>query len=97
MLQLRFVFAIFCLTAILLVAIFLRDANNRVFNELCRYRQELGQLKQQLGAKQLRLESMITPAAVLKHLNDLNNEKTIVKKTTKITTKKNVKKNDKRN
>jgi hypothetical protein len=97
MFQLRFVFAIFCLTAILLAAIFLRDANNRVFNELCEYRRELGLLKQQLGAKQLRLEAMITPAAVLKHLNDLNNEKTIVKKTVKKNTKKTVKKSDKRN
>jgi hypothetical protein len=102
MFQLRFVFAIFCLTAILLGAIFLRDANSGVVYELCKYRAELGQLKQQLGAKQLRLETLITPGAVLQHLKDLNVEKKTDKKTGTKTTKKTVnkkdtKKNDKRN
>ncbi len=80
MFQIRFVFAVFCLTAVLLAAIFLRDANNRVFYDLCKYRNELGQLKQQLGAKQLRLEAMTNPAAVTQRLNDLNKDKKIDKK-----------------
>ncbi len=64
MFQLRFVFAIICLTAVFLAAIFLREANNQVFYDLCTYRAELNRLKQQLGAKQLRLEAIINPAAV---------------------------------
>jgi hypothetical protein len=74
MFQFRFVFAVLCLTAVLLTAIFLREANNRVFYNLCTYRAELNRLKQNLGAKQLRLEALINPAAVSERLNDLNNE-----------------------
>jgi hypothetical protein len=64
MFQLRFVFAVICLTVVFLAAIFLREANNRVFYDLCTYRAELNRLKQQLGAKQIRLEAIINPAAV---------------------------------
>ena len=74
MFQFRFVFAVFCLTAVLLIVIYIRDAENRVFYELCTYRAEISRLKQQLGTKQLQLEALINPAAVSQHLNELSND-----------------------
>lgn len=70
--QFRFVFAVLCLTAILIFAVYLRDANHRIFYELCTYRADMNQLKQELGAKQLQLESLINPAAISQRLNALN-------------------------
>ena len=72
--QFRFVYAVFCLTAILILAVYLRDANNRIFYRLCTHRAELSQLKQELGAKQLQLESLINPAAVSQRMNELNDD-----------------------
>jgi hypothetical protein len=72
--QFRFVFAVLCLTAILVFTVYLRDANNRIFYKLCMHRAELNQLKQELGAKQLRLESLINPAAISERLNELNGD-----------------------
>jgi len=72
--QFRFVFAVLCLTAILIFAVYLRDANNRIFYRRCTHKAELNQLKQELGVKQLRLESLINPAAISQRLNELNNE-----------------------
>jgi hypothetical protein len=72
--QFRFVFAVLCLTAIFIFAVYLRDANNHVFYELCMYRADMSQLKQELGAKQLRLESLINPAAISQRLNEFNND-----------------------
>jgi hypothetical protein len=69
--QFRFVFVVFCFTAVLILAVYLRSANNRVFYELCSYNVEQGRLKQQLGAKQLLLESLINPASVSQHLDKL--------------------------
>jgi len=62
--QFRFVFVVFCFTAILIFAVYLRSANNRIFYERCECEAEQSQLKQQLGTKQLLLESLINPAAI---------------------------------
>lgn len=72
--QFRFVFAVLCLTAILIFAVYLRDANNRIFYELCTYRADMSQLKQELGVKQLQLESLINPAAISQRLDTLHND-----------------------
>ncbi len=72
--QFRFVFAVLFLTAILIFTVYLRDANNRTFYQLCTYRASLIQLKQELGVKQLRLESLINPAEVSRRLSELNND-----------------------
>ncbi|MBN2180650.1 MAG: hypothetical protein JW715_01955 [Sedimentisphaerales bacterium] len=72
--QFRFVFAVLCLTAILIFAVFIRDENNRIFYELCTYKADINHLKQELGAKQLRLEGLINPAAISQRLNELNND-----------------------
>lgn len=72
--QFRFVYAVFCLTAILIFAVYLRDADNRICYRLCTQKAQINQLKQELGARQLRLESLINPAAVSRRLNELNND-----------------------
>jgi hypothetical protein len=67
-----FVFVIFCFTAILVFAVYLRSANDRVYYELCTSRSMQNQLKQQLGTKQLIVEGMINPAAVSQRFERLN-------------------------
>ena len=74
MFQFRFVFAVFCLTAMLIFAVFLRDVSNRVVYEGLAYKAKLNQLNQELGAKELQLEAMINPAAVSEHLGTMNTE-----------------------
>jgi len=66
----RFVIAVLCSTSILLFAVYLRNANNRLFYELSMEHAEQSRLSQTLGAKQLRLESMINPAAVSERLDE---------------------------
>ena len=66
----RFVFTIFCFAAILIFAAYLRGANNHVFYKLWSVNTEVSQLKQQLWQKQLRLESLINPAAVSERLGE---------------------------
>jgi len=66
------VFAVFCFTAVLIFAVYLRSANNRIFYELCTLRVEQSRLKQELGSKQLLLEGLINPAAVLQRFGELN-------------------------
>lgn len=68
--QFRFVFVVFYFTAVLILAVYLRSANNQIFYELCSCNVELSRLKQQLGAKQLLLESLINPASVSQHLGE---------------------------
>ena len=64
----RFVFVVFCFTAALMVAVYLRSASNRVFYQLCSCNVERDQLKQDLGAKQLLLESLMNPASLSQRL-----------------------------
>jgi len=66
--RLRFIFAVFCFSSVLIFAVYLRSANNRIFYRLCTYKAEQNRLKQQLGNKQLQLESLINPAAVSANL-----------------------------
>ncbi len=60
----RFVVVVFCLTASLILAVYLRSANNRVFYELSMQTERQKQLNKDLADKQLRLERLITPSAV---------------------------------
>jgi Tfp pilus assembly protein PilO len=64
----RFVFVVFWVTAILILTVHLRNANNRIFYELCVQRAEQTRLKQHLWQKQLEVESLINPAAVSRRL-----------------------------
>ena len=64
-----FVFVVFCFTAVLILTIYLRSAENRIFYKLCTHRAEQSRLKQELGNKQLRLENLINPAALSNRLD----------------------------
>jgi hypothetical protein len=64
-----FVFVVFYLTAVLILTVSLRSADNRIFYKLCMYKAEQNQLKQELWQKQLRLEGLINPVAVSQHLD----------------------------
>ncbi len=66
----RFVFVVFRFTAVLLLTVYLRSAGNRIFYEFCAVNAEQRQLRQQLGSKQLQLESLINPAAVSQQLGE---------------------------
>jgi hypothetical protein len=70
--RLYFVFVVFCFTAILVFAVYLRSSNNRIFYKLCTCRVEQSRLKQELGTKQLLLEGLINPAAVSRRFDELN-------------------------
>ena len=72
----RFVYVVFCCAAILIVAVYLRSMNNRLFYQLCVCNAERDHLKQDLGAKQLRLESLINPASLSQRLGSSDDEPT---------------------
>jgi len=58
-------FGIFCVVAVLVVALILREANSHMFYQLRVYKLDENLLKQQLWQKQLRLESLTQPQRVL--------------------------------
>ena len=66
----RFVFVVFYFTAVLILTVYLRSANDRIFYKLCTVNIERNRLKQQLAGKQLHLENLINPAAVSRLLDD---------------------------
>jgi hypothetical protein len=66
----RLAFVVFYFTAVLILAVYLRDANKRFFYQLCTYEAERKQLKQELWQKQLQLESLINPAAISQRLDE---------------------------
>ena len=68
-LRFRFVFVVFYFTAVSIFTVYLRSADNRIFNKLCTIDNEQGRLEQQLRQKQLQLEDLINPAAVSQRLN----------------------------
>ena len=72
--QFRLCFVVFFFTVLLIIAVSLRNANNRIIYELCVYRSEVNQLKQELGVKQLRFESLTNPAAIQARLDKLNED-----------------------
>ena len=66
----HFVFVIFCLTAVLVLTVYLRSIENHVFYKLCSTTAEQSRLKQQLWREQLRLENTINPAAIWQRLDE---------------------------
>ncbi|MBN2591000.1 MAG: hypothetical protein JXA96_14130 [Sedimentisphaerales bacterium] len=64
----------FIFTVLLIIAISLRNANNRIIYELCVFRSEVNQLKQELGVKQLRFEGLTNPAAIQACLDKLDED-----------------------
>ena len=69
-LRFRFVFVAFCFTAVLIFTVYLRSADNRIFNKLCTVNTEQSRLTQQLMQKQLQLENLINPVAVSQRLDE---------------------------
>ncbi|RPJ38234.1 MAG: hypothetical protein EHM35_04975 [Planctomycetaceae bacterium] len=65
--RLGLVLVIFFFAATLIVSVFLRDSNHRVFYTLQRYKVEQRRLQQDLWQKQLRVESLINPASISHH------------------------------
>jgi cytochrome c-type biogenesis protein CcmE len=68
--RLCFVLVIFCFAATLIVSVYLRDSNHRVFYTLRRCKIEQGRLQQDLWQKQLRVESLINPASISHRLGE---------------------------
>jgi len=60
----RLVFVALYCTLVMLLAVSLRNSNDRLFYRICAARVTQSRLKQQLATKQLQLESMINPASV---------------------------------
>jgi len=65
--RLCLVLVIFFFAATLIVSVYLRDCDHRVFYALRRYKIEQGRLQQDLWQKQLRVESLINPASISHH------------------------------
>jgi hypothetical protein len=63
-----FVFILLYFTAVLIFTVYVREAESRVFYEICAVRREQHLLKQQLWQKQLQLEGSINPAAISERL-----------------------------
>jgi hypothetical protein len=63
-----FVLVVFFFAATLIVAVYLRGSNHRTFYTLRRYAIEQERLRQELWQKQLRVESLINPAAISERL-----------------------------
>jgi hypothetical protein len=67
--RLCFAFVIFFFAGILILAVYLRSANHRVFYTLRRQTIEQNRLQQELWQKQLRVEALTSPAAVMQRLD----------------------------
>ncbi len=65
--RLGLVLVISFFAATLIVSVFLRDSDRRIFYTLQRYKVEQRRLQQELWQKQLRVESLINPASVSHH------------------------------
>jgi hypothetical protein len=65
-----FVFVVFYFAAVLIFAIYLRNAESRVFYKLYMNSDEQSWLKLQLCQKQLQLEMLINPPAVSQRLEE---------------------------
>ena len=50
-----FVFAVFCVTFVLIFTVYLRSANSRIFYKICAVNNEKSRLKQLLAGKQLQM------------------------------------------
>ncbi len=68
--DIRFVFVVFSVTAVLMFTVYLRHARKQFFFHIRTQIAEQNRLKQQLGNKQLRLENIINPASLSQQLNE---------------------------
>ncbi len=68
--QFRFVLVIFFFTAVLILDVYLRGTNDRIFYEHSQREAQERQLEQELVAKQLVLENLINPTALTRRLDE---------------------------
>jgi len=68
--RLCLIFMVFYFALILIVTVFLRGTNDRMFYRVCVIKAEQGRLKQELWHRQLELENLMNPAAVLESLGE---------------------------
>ena len=66
----RFSFIAIVITANLLFIVALRTSCDRIFYKRCECRWQQGRLRQQLGSKQLKLESLINPVKIIEHADE---------------------------
>ena len=66
----RLVFVAFFFTSVMLFAASVRNANDRIFYKIMAARLSQNRVKQQLAAKQLRLENLINPASVSEKIDN---------------------------
>jgi len=64
------VFVIFYFTAVLVFTVYLRGLARRNFYRICTVRIQQQRLERELWQKQLRLESLINPAAISEKLGE---------------------------
>lgn len=64
-----FVLVVLFFAATLILAVYLRGSNHRTFYALQRHQVEQDRLRQELWQKQLRVESLINPAAISERLD----------------------------
>jgi hypothetical protein len=60
----KFVFAVLCVSFLMVFTVYLRSRCDQLFHEFSRVTTEQNRLKQQLWHKQLQLESRLNPTAV---------------------------------
>ncbi len=70
MMKFRFCVAAFCITAFLVLTVYLRTCEDRIFYQICKVATEQSRLKQQLWQKQLALEGLINLAALSEKIKD---------------------------
>ena len=68
--RLRFILVTFFIVAALVFAVYIRDANNRLFYKIRSSYVKQNRLKQQLWEKQLQLENLLNPAQISEPVNE---------------------------
>ncbi len=63
-----FVFVVICCVVLMTAVVYIRDANNHSFYQLRIYQADYDHLKQGLWQKELRLESLTNPFALMDQL-----------------------------
>ena len=68
--RLRFILVTFFIVAALVFAVYIRDANNRLFYKIRSTYVKQNRLKQQFWQKQLQLENLLNPAKISESANE---------------------------
>ncbi len=69
MVRLRFIVTILTISVVLILAVYLRNSGDRLYNQIESEQRRQNRLKLQLRQKQLRLEGLINPARLSESLS----------------------------